>query len=172
MKDTGKLIAGLLVAAGTAIAVYYGFFFKLEDGLTAWQKLAGGGKKEEDPKDPGAPSNTGAVKPKDNKPGGKPKEPRPIDVIVPPKDAFAKGVFVYAGKDTALFSKPVAEAQYQKANAKRFDLIGSFDSENADYPGFSKVWVTTTFKNPKGTADVANKWTGFVKTDALTDKKV
>ena len=34
-----KLIGGLLIGIGTTVAAYYGFFYKLEDGLTAWQHL-------------------------------------------------------------------------------------------------------------------------------------
>lgn len=35
----GKQIAGVLIGIGTAIAAYYGFYYKMEDGLTAWQRL-------------------------------------------------------------------------------------------------------------------------------------
>ena len=46
MKNTGKIIAGVVIAAGTAIAAYYGFFYTFADGLTGWQKLTGGKPKE------------------------------------------------------------------------------------------------------------------------------
>ena len=47
MKNTGKIIAGVVIAAGTAIAAYYGFFYTFADGLTGWQKLTGGKKQPE-----------------------------------------------------------------------------------------------------------------------------
>lgn len=44
---TGKVIGGLLIGLGTAIAAYYGFYYKMEDGLTAWQHLMGKMTREE-----------------------------------------------------------------------------------------------------------------------------
>ena len=35
----GKVIGSLLIGAATVAAAYYGFYYKLEDGLTAWQHL-------------------------------------------------------------------------------------------------------------------------------------
>lgn len=154
--NKGKVIAGLLITAGTSIAVYYGFFYTLEDGLTHWKRLVG--KKPETP-----PSKGG---------GGNQSSPRPIDEIVPPVETpeFKKLEFIYAKNDTGLYSNPVAEGKYIKAKANRFDSIGTFVSNSKDYPGWSKVWVTGTFKGPTG-LPVANKWTGFVKTASLTNKK-
>ena len=44
MEKTGKIIAGMAIAAGIAIAAYYGFFYKFEGDVTGWQKLFGGKK--------------------------------------------------------------------------------------------------------------------------------
>lgn len=151
--NKGKLIGGLLVAAGTAICAYYGIFYKFEDGLTAWQKLIGRVPEPEDKKD----GPTQLDMPKEN-----------ISVVTAP--AFRRGEFMFANQDMGLFSKPASEKQYMKAVAKRFDMIGTYDSSSNDYPGWSKVWVTTTFKSPVK-ADVANKWFAYVKTTLLTNKK-
>ena len=171
MKDTGKAIAGVMVAIGAAIAAYYGFYYKLEDGLTAWQKLTGG-EKRVDEKDP---ANGGGIVPPVKPIGLKINKRKPVETKpAPPASTsiYPKGTRVYAGQDMALFSKPEATAEYNKANAKKFSLLGFFENENTAYPGWSKVWITTTFKNPKGDKDVANQWWGFVKTKMITDRSV
>mgnify|MGYP001565887966 CR=1 FL=1 len=43
----GKVIGSLLIGAATVAAAYYGFYYKLEDGLTAWQHLVGKMTREE-----------------------------------------------------------------------------------------------------------------------------
>ena len=155
--NKGKVIAGLLIAAGTSIAVYYGFFYTLEDGLTHWKRLIGS-------KPPVPPTKDG---------GGEVRPPKPIDQIVPPlvtPSGFKRLEQIYAEKDLGLFTKPVAETKYLKAKAYRFDSLGTFHSNSEDYPGWSKIWVGRTFKNALGTP-VPSNWTGFVKTSYLTNKK-
>lgn len=49
-NNTGKIIGGIIISAATIAAAYFGFFYKLEDGLTAWQQLTKKKPKEEPPK--------------------------------------------------------------------------------------------------------------------------
>lgn len=37
----GKLIGKILIGLGSAAAIYFGFIYQMEDGLTAWQHLIG-----------------------------------------------------------------------------------------------------------------------------------
>lgn len=40
MKNA-KLLGGILITAGSVLALYFGFIYQMEDGLTAWQHLMG-----------------------------------------------------------------------------------------------------------------------------------
>lgn len=158
--EAGKIIGGILAGAAVGAGIYFGFVKKAEDGTTWIQRQTK--PKEEDKK---VELQTPASDPVNNHNSKPPKKVVPkADPI--PAAPFKKGATVMAAQDMALFTQPSAEARFTKANAVRFDILGTFDSTAAAYPGWSKIYVTKTLK--KSGVMVPNKWMAYVKTNMLT----